>query len=284
MYLILELIEKSTDFLKSKGVESPRLNAELLLAEILKCNRMELYLKYDKPLKENEISKYRNFISRRGKREPLQYIVGKVEFYGLNFLVNPDVLIPRQETEILIDTIISNVNKKEQVNILDVGTGSGNIAITLSRNLPNAHIFSIDKSKEALEAAKKNAEINNLSNKIIFDYADIINYKTENNEKFDIIVSNPPYISLYDYSNLEKELLEFEPKYALTDNADGFSFYKIIVNRSEKLLKKNGKIFFEVGKDQSENVEKIMKENSFTNIKIEKDYSEIDRVLWGIFK
>ncbi len=284
MYSILELIEKSTVFLKSKGVESSRLNAELLLAEILKCNRMELYLRYDKPLNENEINKYREFISRRGRREPLQYIIGKVEFYGLNFIVNPNVLIPRQETEILIDTILSNINKEDKLNILDVGTGSGNIAVALSYHLPNVKVYAIDQSVNSINIAKKNSELNNVKDKILFVCSDINNFEPENEMKFDLVVSNPPYISFHNYSSLDTELLEYEPKLALTDQNDGYTFFKIISNKSSKLLKKNGKLFFEVGIHQSENVEEIMLQSGFTNVQKEKDYLRIDRVVWGEFK
>ncbi|MBK7106449.1 MAG: peptide chain release factor N(5)-glutamine methyltransferase [Ignavibacteriae bacterium] len=280
MYSILQLIERSADYLNSKGVESPRLNAELLLANILDCNRMQLYLKYDQPLKDLEISKYREYISRRGKREPLQYIIGKVEFYGLNFIVNKNVLIPRQETEILIDTILEYVKSQSEIKILDIGTGSGNIAIALAKNLSDAEIDSIDISKEAIEIAKQNAKINSVDDKINFIVNDFKNFNNIENQ-YDIIVSNPPYINLKEYNLLEKELLEFEPKISLTDFNDGLSFYNLISQKANLLLKKNGIVFYEVGIYQSEQVKKIFEQNNFGKINIRKDYLGIDRVVFG---
>ncbi|MFZ1289165.1 MAG: peptide chain release factor N(5)-glutamine methyltransferase [Melioribacteraceae bacterium] len=284
MYSILQLIERSASYLNTKGVESSRLNAELLLANVLNCNRIELYLKYDQPLSELEIVKYRDFISRRGKREPLQYIIGNVEFYGINFSVNHNVLIPRQETEILIDTIISFVNKNEEIKILDIGTGSGNIPIALAKNLPNAKIDSIDISEKAIEIAGQNSKINNVENRINFLLVDINNFNPINYEMYDFIVSNPPYINSTEYNLLEKELLEYEPEIALTDFNDGLSFYRVISQKTKSLLKSKGKVFFEVGISQSLIVKNLMEQNDFCEIKIVKDYLGIDRVVYGELK
>ncbi|MCB0751592.1 MAG: peptide chain release factor N(5)-glutamine methyltransferase [Ignavibacteriae bacterium] len=281
MLTILNAVELSTDYLNSKGVESPRLNAEILLANILDCKRMDLYLKFDQPLTKDETTKYRESISRRGKREPLQYIIGKVEFYGLDFLVNPNVLIPRQETEILIDTVLSQVDKEIKLGILDIGTGSGNITISLLKHLPNSIFTSLDKSEEAIKTAKNNAILNGLENNIDFIIKDFNNYELNGNEKFDVIVSNPPYIKLQEYSTLDKELLNYEPKDALTDNNDGFSFYKLISEKADSILNEKGKIFFEVGINQAEKVREIMVQNNFSNIKFAKDYLGINRVVYG---
>ncbi len=281
MLTVLNAIQLSTEYLNNKGVDSSRLNAELLLAHILNCKRMDLYLRFDQPLKENEVSKYREVISRRGKREPLQYITGEVEFYGLIFKVNPSVLIPRQETEILIDTVINEVDKGRKLQLLDIGTGSGNITISLLKHLQNSNFTSIDKSEEAIESAKNNAILNGFEKQINFITEDINQYELNGTDKFDIIVSNPPYIKLHEYSTLEKELLNYEPKEALTDGVDGLSFYKVISSKSNKLLKNGGKIFFEVGKDQSIDVKNILESTGFKNINIVKDYLDIDRVVFG---
>ncbi|MBK7979487.1 MAG: peptide chain release factor N(5)-glutamine methyltransferase [Ignavibacteriae bacterium] len=281
MYSILQLIELSAEYLNTKGVESPRLNAELLLANLLNCKRLDLYLKYDQPLKEIEINKYRELIARRGKREPLQYIIGNVEFYGLNFSVNPNVLIPRQETEILVDQIISNIDKNTKVKILDIGTGSGNIPIALAKNLPNVEIVAIDISGNAIAIAKFNSERNNVSDRINFINSDFNKYLISENHQFDIIVSNPPYIKIDEYNLLEKELTDFEPNIALTDFNDGLTFYRNISEKSKSLLKSNGQIYFEVGISQSGKVKEILENNNFSNIKLVKDYLEIERVVYG---
>ncbi|MBI1931243.1 MAG: peptide chain release factor N(5)-glutamine methyltransferase [Ignavibacteriales bacterium] len=281
MYSILQIIELSAEYLNTKGVESPRLNAELLLANLLNCKRLDLYLKYDQPLKEIEINKYRELIARRGKREPLQYIIGNVEFYGLNFSVNPNVLIPRQETEILVDQIISNIDKNTKVKILDIGTGSGNIPIALAKNLPNVEIVAIDISGNAIAIAKFNSERNNVSDRINFINSDFNKYLISENHQFDIIVSNPPYIKMDEYNLLEKELTDFEPNIALTDFNDGLTFYRNISEKSKSLLKSNGQIYFEVGISQSGKVKEILENNNFSNIKLVKDYLEIERVVYG---
>ena len=196
MLTVLESIKLSTEYLQKKGIESPRINAELLLANILNCKRLDLYLKFDQPLKEGEINLYREFISRRGKFEPLQYITGTVEFFGLEFKVNKSVLIPRPETEILVETIIDSAEKKENIDILDIGTGSGNIAIAVAKNLPNSKICAIDNNSEALQIAKDNAKLNSVEDRIEFMNDSILNGIIRSAKKYDIIVSNPPYVSI----------------------------------------------------------------------------------------
>jgi len=284
MLTIINAVELSADYLNKKGIESPRINAELLLAHILNCKRMDLYLKFDQPLREEETAKYREAIKRRGLREPLQYITGSVEFYGLEFMVNEDVLIPRQETEILVEAIISKVDKLNEIRILEIGTGSGNIAISLSKNLPNSLVHSIDISEKAINVATKNAEIHNHNGRLTFEVSDFNDYSIDNDLKYDVIVSNPPYISLHEYSDLDIELKNHEPQNALTDENDGFSFYELISSKANNILKQNRLIFFEVGQNQSEKVRAIMKKNGFAKIEVIKDYLEIDRVVIGELK
>lgn len=279
MLTVLEAINLSTEFLQKKEIESPRINAELLLAHALNCKRLDLYLSYDRPLDKDEINIYREFIRRRGKSEPLQYITGKVEFYGLLFNVNSSVLIPRQETEVLIETILNSVNKEDNLKILDIGTGSGNISISLTKYLPNAEITATDISDESLKTAKVNAEINEVSEKINFINHNIV--FDDLNEEFDIVVSNPPYISEKEYPDLKDELKVYEPKIALTDFSNGLNYYNVISSKAKMFLKNKGRIFFEVGQGQAEDVKKILAENNFNRISVTKDYLKIDRVISG---
>jgi release factor glutamine methyltransferase len=281
MLTVLESIKLSTEYLDNKRVESPRINAELLLASILHCKRLDLYLKFDQPLKEEEIKIYRDYISRRGKFEPLQYITGSVEFYGLGFKVNKSVLIPRPETEILVETIINDFKEKENIYILDIGTGSGNIAISLAKNLPNAKVSTIDNSLEALDVAKENAKLNFVEEQIDFINDSIMSENNYSEKKYDVVVSNPPYISLEEFPKLQPELKVYEPRIALTDEGDGLTFFKMISSKTKDILKEKGKLFFEVGKDQYRQVEEIMRENNFRNITIKKDYLNIERVIYG---
>ncbi|RPI71392.1 MAG: peptide chain release factor N(5)-glutamine methyltransferase [Ignavibacteriales bacterium] len=283
MLTVLNAITLSTEFLEKKEIESPRINAELLLAHALKCRRIDLYLSHDRPLSEEEINIYREFIKRRSKSEPLQYITGKVEFYGLEFKVNPSVLIPRQETEVLVETIINSVNTTAKIKILDIGTGSGNISISLARNLINAEIKTIDDSESALETAVENARLNNVFEKINFAKFDIKSSELPG-VQFDIIVSNPPYIAEEEFPKLKDELKIFEPKTALTDFSDGLSYYRIISGKAGKMLNTGGRIFFEVGAGQAEYVRNILSQNGFSEIVIVKDYLKIDRVISGLKK
>ncbi|MEW6004530.1 MAG: peptide chain release factor N(5)-glutamine methyltransferase [Stygiobacter sp.] len=282
MLNVLDAINLSSTYLKKKNISSPRLNAELLLAEVLSCKRIDLYLSFDRPLTEHEINDYREFIRRRGNHEPLQYIIGKAEFYGNEFIVNENVLIPRPETEILVDEVIAKNVNSSSLKILDVGTGSGIIAVSLAKELITANFDAFDVSEEAVNIALKNASLNGVSDKINFFVADIFNYEG-NNDYYDIIVSNPPYISHEDYNNLEIDVKEYEPKISLTDLQDGLTYYKTIINKSSKWLKKDGYLFFEIGYNQGKDVENLMNEY-FYDIKVVKDFQNFDRVIYGVKK
>jgi release factor glutamine methyltransferase len=280
MLTVLESINLSAEYLNKKGIDSPKLNAELLLACILNCKRLDLYLSFDRPLKEDEIQNYRELLKRRASNEPLQYILGSVEFYGLEFKVNSSVLIPRQETEILVETIINTADKEKEYNVLDIGTGSGIIAVSLAKHLPAVKITALDISEKVLTVAALNAELNEVKDRINFIQADI----TKDNcfeDKFDIIVSNPPYISSAEYEELKPELKVYEPKFALTDYNDGLSFYRSITGSAGKMLNPGKSVYFELGAGQSASVKAIMEQNGFSKIEIIKDYLGIDRVISG---
>jgi release factor glutamine methyltransferase len=281
MITVLESINLSAQYLNQKGIESPRTNAELLLANILGCKRLELYLSFDRPLSEVELQKYREQIKRRGSFEPLQYITGKVEFYGLELRVNPSVLIPRPETELLVENILNQFPKEKKLLILDIGCGSGNIAITLASNLSAAKIVSTDISAEALKVAEENSKINNVSGRIKFVNHDILKNDLNNFPMFDIVVSNPPYVSKENFSSLQQEIRDFEPQIAVTDDNDGYTFFRTIAKKAQTKLKEDGKLFFEVAQGQSEEVVQILMKNNYKNIRVIKDYQNIDRVIFG---
>ena len=282
MLTILESIELSTEYLRKKGIESPRINAESLLASVLNCKRLDLYLAYDKPIIENELIVYRNFIKRRGNFEPLQYITGSVEFYGLIFKVNPSVLIPRPETELLVETILDTYKSNDNLKILDIGSGSGNIAISIAYHLPDSKIIATDISTESLQLAIENAKLNSVEERIQFLQHDILTGSISNLNEFDIVVSNPPYVSEKDYISLQNEIIKFEPKIAVSDFDDGYKFYKAIASKSSQLLKKKGRLFFELSGGQRNVVEKIMTENNLSDITVKKDYSNIERIIYGV--
>ena len=191
------------------------------------------------------------------------------------------VLIPRPETELLVEKIINDSKNLDQLKILDIGTGSGNISIALSHHIKNCEVTGIDISEKALQVAKANAEKNPSQNKIDFKLFDILNNDLNELGLFDIIVSNPPYVSASDYQSLEPELKNNEPKESLTDNSDGLSFYRHIISISKNILKKGGKLYFEIGKDQSLHVKEFMLTEKFKNVSIIKDYAGIDRIICG---
>lgn len=280
MITILEAIKLSTEYLEKKNVDSPRANAEILLSEILKVKRLDLYLSFDKPLKENEINLYREYIKKRGMRIPLQYIIGQVDFFGLKIKVNENVLIPRPETELLVEKIIHDFKNISDLKILDIGSGSGNISLALAKNLPAGFVVGIDVSPEAINLANENAK-NNLISNVSFLQKDIFDDKILSIGKFDLIVSNPPYVSITEYQNLEPELKNFEPKIALTDNEDGFRFYKRIASLTNHLLNSNGKVFLELGAGQYQTTKEIFSSKRIKNINAFKDFQNIDRIFYG---
>ena len=279
MITVLEAISLSTDFLQKKGISSPRINAELLLAHVLKCKRLQLYLSFDRPLKQNELNSYRELIKRRSNFEPVQYITGNVEFHNVEFKITPAVLIPRPETEILVESIINNSN--DEIKILDIGCGSGIIGISLALSLRKASVYCTDISNEAINLAMENAKRHNVISRINFLKHDIISQQIDFVSELDVIVSNPPYISRNDFNSLQKEIKNFEPRYALTDESDGYTFFKSISSKAFNKLSAGGKLYFEMNEGQSLTVKNIMKNNSFFNIKIIKDYQNIDRVIYG---
>lgn len=284
MITVLEAIRLSTEYLDKKKIDSPRINAELLLAHIIGCKRLDLYLAFDRPLTEPELNIYRGLIKRRASYEPLQYIIGTVEFYGLVFKVTSSVLIPRPETELLVEKIIKELSDKEQLNILEIGCGSGNIAISLAYHLKQAQIITTDISDAALNLAKENSQKLGVAERISFIRHNILTDDLLRFSMFDLVVSNPPYVSLQSYSSLQKEIMDFEPRLAVTDESDGLTFYRIISEKVSGNIKKGGKLFFEISHGQCDDVKSIMTKNNFSKIEVIKDYQNIERIVFGEFK
>ena len=284
MITVLEALNLSTEYLNKKGIESARLNAELMLAHILNCKRLQLYLMFDRPLDENELSLYREFLARRAKREPLQYILGEVEFYNIKLKVNQDVLIPRPETELLVEKIVKDYSHKNDFKFLDIGIGSGNISIALLVNLPNSQGVGIDISDSALALAKSNAEFNLVKDRLELIHFDILKDDIQLLGKFDAVISNPPYVSSEDFETLEPELKVYEPHIALTDFYNGLTFYRKIISIADSLLKEEGKVYFEIGKGQSNEVKALMEDSRIINLNIIKDYQGIERIICGELK
>jgi release factor glutamine methyltransferase len=281
---IIDIINWGTQYLKSKGIDEARLTIELMLCHILNCKRVDLYVDFERPLSKSELEKLSAMIKRRLKREPLQYILGKTEFMGFEFKVTPDVLIPRPETEILVEKVIETINKNftafEVVKVLDVGTGSGNIAISIAKILGDrVSITGVDVSEKAIEIAKENA-IHNDAKNINFAIADIFddNFVDQIRKKFNILVSNPPYVSTDEIDKLQEEVKSHEPMIALTDGSDGLNFYRRIAKVGKEIIFGDGYIFVEMAYGQSEKVVEIFKSEGYEKIEIFKDYLGIERV------
>lgn len=233
-------------------------------------------LGFIKEFSEKELTEINNAIEKRLKHIPLAYIFGKTEFYGLNFIVDENVLIPRIDTEILIEKLIDEINARSgDIEILDIGTGSGAIAVTVAKET-KVKVTAVDVSPKALEIAKQNAKLNQVE--VEFILSDL--FENVGERKFDIIVSNPPYIETDEIDKLMPEVKDFEPILALDGGESGLEFYEKIVNSAPKFLKPNGKLFFEIGYNQGESVPNLMK-GEFKNIKVIKDYSNNDRVVMG---
>ncbi len=265
--------------LKENNFDTYSLDVEVLLMNVTGFSKIQLYLNTDYTLKTEEYEKFKKFFNRRLKNEPIAYIIEKCEFMGMDFLLNNHTLIPRPDTEILVEKAIEIINKNNFNNALDIGTGSGAIAISLAKYC-NINVTALDINNEAIEMAKKNADINNVQN-IEFIQSDIFE---KINNKYDIIVSNPPYIKTKDIKTLEKNVKDYEPILALDGGKSGLIFYEKITNNAIKYLNKNGYLMFEIGYDQAKDVKNIMENNNFYNITVLKDLSGLDRVIFANIK
>lgn len=278
---VVDLLKTTTGFFKQKQIENPRLNAEVLLAHVLNKTRINLYLEFERPLSNGELQTFREYVSRRGKNEPLQYITGVTEFMGLPFVVNPSVLIPRPETEILCEEILKLQNNyPDSVNILDIGTGSGCIAISLAHYWRNARVTGIDINPNAIKTARENNNLNKISNLNLFEQ-DVFTIKGNEDFllEFEIIVSNPPYVSKEETDTLQSEVKNFEPRQALTDFEDGLKFYRYIMDQVTNNLLKCKFLFFEMSGLQPKKIVAEAKKRNFKDIFVIKDLNGIERVL-----
>ena len=281
IWTVKDVLFWTSDYFTEKDIPSPHLNAELLIAHVLECSRLDLYLKYDKPLAEKVLSNIKKLIKSRAVHYPIQYLLGSTEFYGISFFVEEEVLIPRPETEILVDAVISYIKESSQNkwSLLDIGTGAGNIPISISNSFKDSetdiHIIATDISEKALKLAKKNIDAFNIEN-ISLLHSDIFDKVTGT---FDCIISNPPYISEKEFKELPEEIRDHEPEEALFAKENGLEFYDKILKNAKKYLKKDGRIFFEIGAYQKEELSKLIEQYNYKIIDIKKDYNDFDRVL-----
>ena len=275
---LLEILNYSANLLKEKNISEPRLNAELLMADALKCKRLDLYLEFDKPLQKSETEMFKSHLRRRLNNEPVQYITGKTNFYGYDILVDKSVLIPRPDTEVLVENLLKDIKDLglQQVNILEVGIGSGCIAIAVCKELEKMNIKcnykGIDVSPTAIALCMKNADFNSV-NDLEVEKSDFMGL-TEMN--YEYVVSNPPYIPLNEYNELDAEVREYEPKLALTDNTDGLTFYKKFISMFNA---GSAKYYLEIAYNAKPALEKMLEEYNIEKFRFVKDYNNNYRIL-----
>ena len=277
---VLEIIQRSTEFLQQKGVESPRLQIEWMLAHVLQMPRLKLYLNFDRALVEPELIRLRDMVRRRAAREPLQHILGTTSFCGLEMKCSRAALIPRPETEILAEhgwKFLSTLNPQPST-ALDLGTGTGCISIALAANAPHAAVHAVDVSADALALAQENAVANKVAARIVFHLGDGFSALPAG-LKFDLIVSNPPYIAAAEIATLQPEVRDFDPRLALDGGADGLDFYRRIAREAGAWLQPGGRLMVEFGGGQAGDVEKIFSDEKWIVVEIVADYSPQPRIL-----
>lgn len=285
-WTILRLLKWTTSYFKSHHIDSPRATAEILLAHVLNLKRIDLYLQYDKPLSNNELLRFKALIKRRAKREPVAYIVGAKEFWSLNLTVTEDVLIPRPETECLVEAVLELLSEDSSSGttpapkrILELGTGSGALILALAFERPKHLFFASDSSIKAVKLAKQNAKRNGLNRIANFFCASW--FASLNNEcRFDIILSNPPYLPTKVISRLQPEIYKYEPVVAIDGKEDGLACLRHIIFNAHEYLNNHGSLLLEIGHDQKNYIKKIIdKCNNYKDIVFTKDYSGYDRIV-----
>ena len=269
-------LNEGINILQINKIPNPQLDSEILLSNSIKRNKKHIILNPKEPLSLEQSERFKSLIERRKKGEPIAYLINKKEFWKDEFFVNRDVLIPRPDTELIIEQILKIYSKEVQLQILDIGTGSGCILLSILKERPNSYGVGIDISKKSINVSKFNAKQLNLINRVKFFNSSVDNFKIG---KYDLIVSNPPYIELLNLKYLEKNVVNFEPKLALNGGLDGFSIIRKVINKTRTLIKKNGKFILEIGFNQKDKVKKILKEEGFYVNNAIKDYGNNDRCI-----
>ncbi len=270
------VLSKATKILKGQLIKNPKLDCEILLSNALKIEREKLLINLNQEINEKDLNNFNNLIDRRKRKEPIAYIIGYKEFWKKKFKVNTNVLIPRPDTEHLVEEALKLIPNNSSLNILDIGTGTGCIILSILCERNKCHGVALDISKKALNVAKYNAKIQQIKNRIKFVNSDIDKFKLGT---YDIILSNPPYIKNCKFNYLDEDIRFFEPRIALSGGIDGYSRIKNIINRSTVLIKKKGKLFLEIGNDQMNQTTKLLKNRGFFINKIVKDLARNNRCI-----
>ncbi len=271
---LLDLINDGAGILKNKNIKSYLLDSEILMSQVIEKDRKYVILNSNKQISKKKISLYKELINQRSNGKPISYLIGKKDFWKYEFTISEKVLIPRPETEMIIEQVLKLTKNKSKLNILDIGVGSGCLILSILKEKKDFYGVGIDKSKKCLELSNINALKLNLKNRVKFFNSDIDNFDYG---KYDLIISNPPYINKFDIKKLDREVLKYEPRLALYGGLDGTSEIRKVINKSSELIKKNGKFILEIAFDQKGKVEKLLKENGFYINEFLKDFSNYDR-------
>jgi len=273
---IESILNEGISILKKNKISNPQLDSEILLSNSIKKDKKHIILNPKELLNSEQTEIFKNLIERRKKGEPVAYLINKKDFWKDEFFVNKDVLIPRPDTELIIEQVLKIYSKDSQLQALDIGTGSGCILLSILKERPNFYGTGIDISKKSIKVSKLNAKQLNLTGRVKFFHSSIDNFKIG---KYDLIVSNPPYIEIFNLKYLEKDVINFEPKLALSGGFDGFSKIRKVISKAKILIKKNGKFILEIGFNQKNKVKKILKEEGFYVNRAIRDYGNNDRCI-----
>ena len=277
-WTVLDLVEWTENYFRESGITTPRLDAEVLLGFVLQKSRLQLYLSFEMPVFPDHLSVFRQLVQRRKEHTPVSYLTNHREFMSIDFYVDSRVLIPRPETEILVEYVLDRTNTHGPISLVDIGTGSGAIAVSLAFNRPEWYIVATDISIDALAVAETNAT--RQQTQIEFRSGDMLSTLESVDNKFDWIVSNPPYISSQDYKILPPDVRNFEPKLALASPPDGLQLIRILIESAPNYLKPNGRLAIEIGKGQRLDVEDFVhRSKKYQKIDFIPDLSGVDRIL-----
>jgi len=282
-WTIQKLLNWVTEYFTGKGVDAPRLSAELLLSHVLGMKRIELYTQFDQPVAKPKLDELRGLVKRAGGHEPVAYLIGKTEFYSLELDISNDCLIPRPETELLVQRAIEFLRTRHGTQfVCDLCTGSGCVAVAIAKNVPEARVIATDISAAALEVAARNVDKHRLVERITLLQGDLFEplVKPLDVEQFDLIVCNPPYVSAAEYEMLDKNVKEYEPKIALFAGDDGLDVYRRIIEKADQFLKPEAVLMLEIGYAQGPAVKELLEQTeAFAEITIEKDVHDNDRIV-----
>ena len=273
---ILEAIKKGSKILKKSGVETSKLDSEILMSQVIQKNRVNIILNSNNKLSKNDFISYKTLIKQRSNKKPISYLTGKKEFWKYEFHVTKDVLIPRPDTEIIVEKALKLTTGKKSLKILDVGVGSGCIILSILKERNNFYGTGVDINKKTLKICKFNSIKLNISSRLKLFKSDIDNF---NYGKYDLIISNPPYIRSTEIKYLEKDVAKFEPELALNGGLDGLSEIRKVINKSSELIKKNGKFVLEIAFDQKLKVKNLLKDKGFYINRVLKDLNKKDRCI-----